>query len=270
MQNKNNFDNKRRKTLRWGYLFALVAFLAFTLFLGKIIVLQNTNVQEIKDDYISKNYREAKLKAARGNLYAADGSILATTVMRYDIYIDFKVIRDSVYSNNIGALTDSLNVMFGKPRNIYRQRFDEQRKKKNQYYALVKGLDFDEYDRIRKFPIFSRGKNRGGFIVDRKFKRELATTEIGAGTIGMDNGQYKSGLEAAFSKYLSGTDGTRLEQRVNSSQWKPIDFWKAIEPVDGHDVFTTLDLRIQDIAHSALEKQLVKFDAHHGSVLVME
>src|SRR5690606_27080111 len=142
--------------------------------------------------------------------------------------------------------------------------------KKNQYYALVKGLDFDEYDRIRKFPIFSRGKNRGGFIVDRKFKRELATTEIGAGTIGMDNGQYKSGLEAAFSKYLSGTDGTRLEQRVNSSQWKPIDFWKAIEPVDGHDVFTTLDLRIQDIAHSALEKQHVKFDAHHGSVLVME
>lgn len=270
MQKQSDFDRKRRKTLRWGYLFALVAFLVFVLFLVRIVILQNTNVEAIKEDYISKNYREAKLKAARGNLYAADGSILATTVMRYDIYIDFKVIRDSVYSNNIGALTDSLNVMFGKPRNIYRQRFDEQRKKKNQYYALVKGLDFDEYDRIRNFPIFSRGKNRGGFIVDRKFKRELATTEIGAGTIGMDNGQYKSGLEAAFSKYLSGTDGTRLEQRVNSSQWKPIDFWKAIEPVDGHDVFTTLDLRIQDIAHSALEKQLVKFDAHHGSVLVME
>lgn len=270
MQKQSDFDRKRRKTLRWGYLFALVAFLVFVLFLIRILILQNTNVEAIKEDYISKNYREAKLKAARGNLYAADGSILATTVMRYDIYIDFKVIRDSVYSNNIGALTDSLNVMFGKPRNIYRQRFDEQRRKKNQYYALVKGLDFDEYDRIRKFPIFNRGKNRGGFIVDRKFKRELATTEIGAGTIGMDNGQYKSGLEAAFSKYLSGTDGTRLEQRVNSSQWKPIDFWKAIEPVDGHDVFTTLDLRIQDIAHSALEKQLIKFDAHHGSVLVME
>ena len=270
MQKQSDFDNKRRKTLRWGYLFALVAFLVFVLFLARILILQNTNVQEIKQDYISKNYREAKLKAARGNLYASDGSILATTVMRYDIYIDFKVIRDSVYSNNIGALTDSLNVMFGKPRSIYRQRFDEQRRKKNQYYSLAKGLDFDEYDRIRKFPIFKRGKNKGGFIVDRNFKRELATTEIGAGTIGMDNGQYKSGLEAAFSKYLSGTDGTRLEQRVNSSQWKPIDFWRAKEPVDGQDVFTTLDLRIQDIAHSALEKQLIKFNAHHGSVLVME
>ena len=270
MQKQNDFDIKRRKTLKWGYLFALVAFLAFVLFLARIIILQNTNVEEIKQDYISKNYREATLKAARGNLYASDGSILATTVMRYDIYIDFKVIKDTVYSNNIGALTDSLNAMFGKPRNHYRQVLDAQKKKKNQYYTLVKGLDFDEYDRIRKFPIFKKGKNKGGFIVDRNYKRELATTEIGSGTIGMDDHRGKSGLEAAFSKYLTGENGTRLEQRVNSSQWKPIDYWKTKEPVDGQDVYTTLDLRIQDIAHAALEKQLINFDADHGCVVVME
>ena len=86
----------------------------------------------------------------------------------------------------------------------------------------------------------------------------------------MDNQIGKSGLEGAFSKYLTGTDGTRLEQRVNSNQWKPIDYWKVNEPIDGQDVYTTIDLRIQDIAHSALEKQLIKFDAEHGSVLVME
>ena len=266
----NEFENKRSKTLRWGYLFAGAAFILFVVFLGRIIMLQNTNVQEIKDDYINKNYREATLKAARGNLYAADGSILATTVMRYDVYLDFKTIKDTVYSNNIGALTDSLSKMFGKPRSYFRDRLDQQKKAKNQYYSLVKGLDFDEYDRIRKFPIFKKGKNRGGFIVDRNFKRELATTQIGEGTIGMDNGVAKSGLEGAFSKYMTGINGTRLEQRVNSSQWKPIDYWKVKEPVDGQDVYTTIDLRIQDIAHSALEKQLINFNADHGSVLVME
>ena len=266
----NEFENKRSKTLRWGYLFAGAAFILFVVFLGRIIMLQNTNVQEIKDDYINKNYREATLKAARGNLYAADGSILATTVMRYDVYLDFKTIKDTVYSNNIGALTDSLSKMFGKPRSYFRDRLDQQKKAKNQYYSLVKGLDFDEYDRIRKFPIFKKGKNRGGFIVDRNFKRELATTQIGAGTIGRDNGVAKSGLEGAFSKYMTGINGTRLEQRVNSSQWKPIDYWKVKEPVDGQDVYTTIDLRIQDIAHSALEKQLINFGADHGSVLVME
>lgn len=270
MQKLNDYDNKRKKTLRWGYLFAVVALCVFVLFIGRIILLQNTNVQEIKDDYINKNYRTATLKAARGNLFASDGSILATTVMRYDIYLDFKTMRDTIYTNNIGALTDSLSKMFGKPRAEYRKRFDEQRRKKNQYYTLVKGLDFDQYDRIRKFPIFKRGKNKGGFIVDRNYKRELATSEIGSGTIGMDNGEYTSGLEGAFSKYLRGKDGKRLEQRINSSQWKPIDFWKVEEPVDGQDVYTTLDLRIQDIAHSALEKQLMNFEAKHGTVIVME
>lgn len=266
----NEYETKRSKTLRWGYLFAGAAFLVFMLFLGRIIQLQNTNVDEIKADYINNNYREATLKAARGNLYASDGSILATTVMRYDIYLDMKTIKDSVYSNNIGALTDSLSRMFDKPRSYFRQRLDDQKAKKNQYYSLVKGLDFDEYDRIRKFPIFSKGKHKGGFIVDRNYKRELATTEIGVGTIGMDDHRGKAGLEAAFSKYLSGTDGKRLEQRINSSQWKPIDYWKVQDPVDGQDVYTTLDLRIQDIATSALEKQLINFDAAHGCVVVME
>ncbi|MBB4807337.1 cell division protein FtsI (penicillin-binding protein 3) [Chryseobacterium defluvii] len=270
MQKPNEYDNKRKNTLRWGYLFAVVALCVFIMFLGRIIILQNTNVQEIKDDYINKNYREATLKAARGNLYASDGSILATTVMRYDVYLDFKTMKDTVYSNNIGALTDSLSKMFGKPRAEFRKKFDEQKKKKNQYYTLAKGLDFDQYDRIRKFPIFKKGKNKGGFIVDRNYKRELATTEIGAGTIGMDNGEYKAGLEGAFSKYLTGTNGKRLEQRINSSQWKPIDYWKVQEPIDGQDVYTTLDLRIQDIAHSALEKQLINFEAKHGTVVVME
>jgi cell division protein FtsI (penicillin-binding protein 3) len=270
MQKQNEYDNKRKKTLRWGYLFAVGVLCVFVMFLARIIILQNTNVQEIKDDYINKNYREATLKAARGNLFASDGSILATTVMRYDIYLDFKTMKDTIYSNNIGALTDSLSKMFGKSRGEFRQKFDEQKRKKNQYYTLVKGLDFDQYDRIRNFPIFKKGKNKGGFIVDRNYKRELATSEIGAGTIGMDNGEVKAGLEGAFSKYLTGTDGKRLEQRINSSQWKPIDYWKVKEPVDGEDVYTTLDLRIQDIAHSALEKQLINFEAKHGTVIVME
>lgn len=67
---------RRKRALKWGYLFAGVAVLVFAMFLGRILILQHTNVREIQDDYINKNYREATLKAARGNLYAADSSIL--------------------------------------------------------------------------------------------------------------------------------------------------------------------------------------------------
>jgi cell division protein FtsI (penicillin-binding protein 3) len=49
-------------------------------------------------------------------------------------------MKDTVYTNNIGALTDSLSKMFGKPRGEFRKKFDEQKKKKNQYYTLVKDL----------------------------------------------------------------------------------------------------------------------------------
>ncbi len=277
MAKLNEYENKRSKTLRWGYLFAGVAFLVFVMFLGRILVLQHTNVQDFETNYINKNYREATLKAARGNLFASDGSILATTIMRYDVYVDFKTIKDTVYDHHIGALTDSLSIMFGKPRAYYRKIFDDNKKEQNQYYSLVRGLDFDQYERVKSFPLFSKFDKKTGkykksrcLIIDRKFRRELATSQIGSGTIGMDNEIGKSGLEGAFSKYLKGSDGKRLEQRINSSQWKPIDYWKVTEPVDGDDVYTTIDLRIQDIAHSALIKQLVKFNADHGCILVME
>ena len=273
MAQRNDTIQRRRKSLiNKGYVFMLLVLICMVVFLAKLLAIQNTNVKEIEDQYINKNYRVDTLKAARGNLYAADGSILATTVMRYDVYLDFKTMtkRDTLYTNNIEALTDSLAVLLGKPKHFFRKTFDQQKAKNNQYYRLAQGLNFDEFDRIRKFPIFEKGKNRGGFIVERKYKRELATSEIGAGTIGMDDHRGKSGLEYAFTESLSGTDGMRLVQRVNAKQWKPIDYWKIKEPIDGNDVYTTLDLRIQDIAHTALEKQLREYEAKHGTVVVME
>jgi len=266
----NEYDKKRKKMLFWGYAFVGIALVVFALFIFKIILIQNANTQELKDNIISKNYRKTTLKAARGNILASDGSMLATTIMKYNIFIDFKTMRDTIYKNNIKTLADSLSIMFGKPPRYFINNFAKEKKAKNQYYSLVRGLDFDQYDRIKKFPIFNQRKSTSGFIVERTFRRELASSKIGLGTIGVDNDYSKSGLEGAFSKYLKGVDGTRLEQRINSKQWKPIDYWKVNEPIDGMDVYTTLDIRIQDIAHSALKKQLIEFNADHGSVIVME
>lgn len=269
--NKNNiYDKLRSNALQKGYIFGLLIVALFIVFIVRIFILQNTNVKEITENYIDKNYREAILKPARGNLYATDGAILATTVMKYDIYLDFKSMKENLYKEYASTLTDSLSKMFNKPKSYFRAKFEHQRKIQNQYYLLVKGLDFDNYNRIRHFPIFDKGQNKGGFIVNRVYERELATSKIGTGTIGVYNDAYKSGFEWSFNKYLKGTDGSQYEQRVNSTQWKPIDYWKVKEPIDGDDIYTTLDLRIQDIAHSALEKQLIKFNADHGSVLVME
>ena len=53
--NNNEYDIKRGKALKWGYLFAGVAFIVFIMFLARILFLQNTNVEEFEDNYISKN-----------------------------------------------------------------------------------------------------------------------------------------------------------------------------------------------------------------------
>lgn len=280
---QNDFEKKRKNAINWGGVFMVVAFITFLIFIWRIFFLQNnTDVGEATRGDIQVLYREDTIKAARGNLYAANGDILATTVIKYNAFLDFKVIKNDNKNNtefekNISVLADSLSVMFGKSRQHYREIINKQLGKENQYYSLVKDLDYEQMNRLKRFPILGRysektgeyKKNRG-LIIESNYRRILATDQIGAGTIGIDRGSVKSGFEGAFSKYLSGKDGTRWVQRVNSTQWKPIDYWKIKDPIDGEDVYTTLDLRIQDIAHSALEKQLKEFNAHHGSVVVME
>ena len=58
-----------------------------------------------------------------------------------------------------------------------------------------------------------------------------------------------------------GEDGLRWKQKIAKGQWKPINDVNEKEPIDGHDVVTTLDVNIQDITHHALLRQLEYFEA---------
>jgi len=144
MTKLNDSDKKKTRAMRGGLIFLGGAFLLFLVFIGRILYLQNSSeIKEIEAN-IQSHYREDTILAARGNLYASNGAILATTVIKYDVYIDFSIIQDTIYKNNIGALTDSLSRMFGKPRIQYRNIFDKQKEGKKQYYSLAKNLDFEQ------------------------------------------------------------------------------------------------------------------------------
>ena len=149
-------DKKRSKALLWGYLFIMVAAILFIIFGFRIVYLQNnSNVEELQRT-IQANYRVDTIKAARGNLYAADGSILATTVIKYNVYVDFKIIKDSVFDKKVGILSDSLHKIFGKTRQEYRSSLKQQKRRQNQYYTLASNLDFDQVNRLKRFPIFGK------------------------------------------------------------------------------------------------------------------
>jgi cell division protein FtsI (penicillin-binding protein 3) len=141
---------------------------------------------------------------------------------------------------------------------------------------LARNIGYSDYVRIRNFPLLNLGAFKGGLIVEQTTKREHPMGGIAQRTIGYeridDQGNVtRPGLDGAFGvQYLRGTDGQRLKQKIGKGQWKPIEDYNQVEPKDGYDVYTTIDVNIQDIAHHALLEQLEKYKADHGCVVVME
>lgn len=257
-------------------------FIAGGMFLFAIaVVVQLVNIQFVEGDKYKEMAQEQTLRNAaiapsRGNVYADDGSLLATSVPKYDIFFDTKTVRSNVFTDkNVKSLADSLAVMLGKSSGYYEKMLKTARKNKNQYLRIARKLSYSEYIRIKKFPIFKLGANKGGFIDKVKTVREHPIGRIAERTVGYerkdDKGHYtRVGLEGAFGEYLRGKAGRRLEQKIAKGQWKPVSGDNELEPQDGFDIISTINVNVQDIAHHALLEQLEKYKADHGCVVVME
>ncbi|MCX7696267.1 MAG: transpeptidase family protein [Bacteroidales bacterium] len=230
-----------------------------------------------KHTYIEKSklfftVREETVPAMRGNIYASDGTLLATSSPRYDIYIDFKAIDSSLWKDSISILCDSLAKFFKKRYDSKKlfQDLSVQKKKGNRYYKLADNVSFYEMRRLSRFPIFNKGKFKGGFIVENKSSRELMFGELAKRTIGYKIDKYYVGLEGAFDEVLRGIEGKRLIKRVAPNTWLPLSENTEIKPIDGKDILTTIDINLQEITHNALYNHLKKQKAHHGCAVVME
>ena len=221
------------------------------------------------DDFAERSFRLQEEPAERGNLYASDGDLLATTITIHNIYLDLTVVKDELFNSEVRALSDSLSKMFDKPSSYFEDKLKTERNKGNRYMTLIKGLDYQEYMRIKSFPIFREGQNKGGFIHETKPKRELVLADVGARTTGYDDHRGKAGLEGAYAKDLSGVEGKRWEQFMGRGQWRPFKSWEQ-EPVNGSNVYTTIDAGMQIAAYSALQDQLKQYQAEYGCVAVME
>src|SRR5690625_1373418 len=77
-------------------------------------------------------------------------------------------------------------------------------------------------------------------------------------------------MEGAYNEYLKGRDGKRLKQKIAKGLWKPVGDANEVEPKDGLDVMSTIDVNVQDIVHHALLRQLEKYEADHGTAIIME
>ena len=250
-------------------------FLLFSFFLiGKIFYLQNLEVDENTRSTIEA-VKNIEVEPSRGNIYSDNGDLIVSTVIKYELRWDSKTPSLKVFDDYILDLSRELSLYFDKTQEYFFNYLNNARDNNNRYLLIGKNLSISDVNSIKSFPIFNRGIYKGGLIINEHYKRQSHLGKIAERTIGYEKvdelGNYmRIGLEGAYSEYLSGKSGSRLMQKIADGQWKPIRSYYEREPVQGYDVHTTIDTQIQDAVHHELLYQLEKYEADHGTMIVME
>ncbi len=218
------------------------------------------------------------IEAERGNILARDGSLLATSIPYFDIYMDpaSTGMAERDFVNNIDSLSYCLANYVDNSRTPggWKTYLEEQRRKGNSYVLIKKKVSYAEKQFIERFPLFNLGRNRGGFIVEKRSERKRPFGLLAQRTIGYTNREDAKpvGIEGAFDSHLGGKVGKQMMVQVDrvNGIWLPLEDYSLVEPKSGDDVVTTLDINLQDAAQEALLRAMNYHDAEWGTVVVME
>lgn len=223
-------------------------------------------------DSLSTDYQT--IEAVRGNIYACDGSLLATSIPIYDIRFDTRAsaLTDEVFNNGVDSLALMLSLTFkDKPAREYKRTLVNARKRGERYFLLKRKVTYVQMKAMKSWPLFRYGKYKGGFVATERTRRQKPFQLLAERTIGYNvEGVAPVGLEGSFNEVLSGTSGKRLMQKVSGGVWVPINDENEIEPENGKDIISTIDVNIQDVAEEALYNTLVANNAQYGTAVLME
>jgi cell division protein FtsI (penicillin-binding protein 3) len=245
---------------------------------GLAILAQIFRVTFIQGDFWrsraqEQTVRPLDIEAVRGNIFAEDGSLLATSKPIYEVRWDPNVpyITDDRFNENIELLSKELADLFrDKSWQAHKRELTDARRSGSRYHLIRRNVDHNKLSQVRALPLFNAGRFKGGLRYLQKNKRSKPFQNLAARTIGYDRPDYHVGLEGAYSIELSGVGGQRLMQKIAGGVWKPVSGGNDIEPKDGNDLVTSIDINIQDVAENALYTQLSKHNAESGCAVLME
>jgi cell division protein FtsI (penicillin-binding protein 3) len=261
-----------------------IAFIYFLLLMFSLYAIwKMISVQQINNErweLIARNLKENTINITpnRGNICADDGSVLATSVPGYFVRIDLAAEGvKRVYAQESDSLAWYLSVYFGNgSKSAYKQKLDAAYKSGNRGLMLTpRKVDYQELQLIKKFPILRRGRFGGGLIVEQENHRVTPLGSLALRTIGdLNKGAYGgvhgnigyTGLEGAYEQFLKGKEGVSYRENL-SGRWV---LRTEIEPQDGMDVITTINVKLQDITESTLLRNLQKNNADWGTAILME
>ncbi len=252
----------------------VVTFLVALAILGQVVYIQMVSGDKLRAEAESVSETHRPIVSSRGNIMARDESTLASSLPRFDVAMDpsSSGMDQALFDRYLPDLAAALSKMFPeKTAAQYIQIIRKARAAQKQFVLLHKDASFDEARMIKTLPLFKLGQYKGGLILSPVSKREKPYELLASRTIGyVSEGETVVGIEGSFDYYLKGTDGKRLEKRLGGGTWVPLNTENEIEPVDGLDVVTTLDVNYQDVAETALNDCLVTYNADYGCAVLME
>ncbi len=268
-----------KKDILWRVYLVYVAVLLFSFFIiGQVIHIQFVEGDKWKKISDDQTLDKMKVEAIRGNICADNGSLLATSVPIFDIYWDSQVPSDDLFNDKVDSLAYCLSNFFkDKSMHEYKKILLKAKTDSIRYLLIKKSslsdentqISFEQLKKIKTFPIFKLGQNNGGLIVEQKEKRVLFYQKLASRTIGFEREGIYVGLEGAYTKRLEGVSGIRLRKKIAGGVWMPMNE-NEIEPQNGNDIITSIDIDLQDVAENSLMKNLIANDADHGCAILME
>jgi cell division protein FtsI (penicillin-binding protein 3) len=266
-----------KKDIVWRVgLVYLVVFLVSLLVATKVVFLKFINDNKWKAMAAEVRVKNFKIEPARGDIYSSDLRLLASSVPYYEVRLDMKTetVTNKIFNQNIDSLAYCLSALFrDRSAGMYKRELVNARRAGERYYLLKENINYIQLKKMKKFPIFRMGKNKGGIIFVTRSKRVGPNEELARRTIGFltDNKSDNDvGLEGGFNQYLQGKEGYEKMQKLSGGVWMPIDDNNEVEPEDGSSIVTTIDIDLQDVAHKALLEQLRTHDAQYGTAVLME
>jgi len=275
---KNNHTAEVKRDILWRVYLSYIAIgIVCAVIFGKAVYIQQVQGQSYRSLSDSLHQRIEEIAAERGTIYSEDGEMLSTSIPQFDIYIDFatEALRKNsgkLFRENLDSLAMGLSMLFkDKSASEYKAILNKGYKKKQRYFLFKRKINYREFKELKTLPLVRLGKNRSGFIAEVKSIRLNPYKMMAFRTIGLDRDSFKVGLELTYDSVLSGTTGKRLVRYIGGGVAVPVeDSSLTIEPENGKDVITTLDVHIQEITENALMKMMVGNEAEHGCAIVME
>ena len=239
---------------------------------ARILMIQTVEHEQWADRGEEFSASVRTIAPARGQILAEDGSLLATSVPVYDLRWDAKCegMRWDMYDAYVDSLCLELGQALGKQPSALKSKFDNAIERGHRGALIARNIPFTAFQSLRNLPFVKLGRYKSGLVFERKENRRRPFGKLAARTVGIDREHQRVGLERAWNDELAGVEGQQLSRKVAGNQWMPVTDEFLVDPVEGLDVVTSLDLHLQDVATNALEQQLRRHDAAWGTVIVSE